>query len=240
MQNKVDDIGVIDVIHQSTVASAALGIVPEVWPALIAFLKMLKLPSPQILFDVAIDFLKQHKESGEKDDTTTKSGARTFAAKVVDLEREGKVTAWDAQSACVNNIIAGSDTTAISLNSALYHIYTIPDVLKMLREEIEGKVKDGTLSDPVKFEETQKMPYLQAVINEALRIHPAVGVPLVRVVPAGGARIEGHFFPQGVSCIPEQHCAPPIYDNFRVLIRHADGGRCQCLGFELQQGSLWT
>ena len=176
-----------------------LGIIPEIWPPLIAVLKILRLPSPRIIFDVAIDFLEQHKKSAEKEDTSANSGARTFAAKIVELEREGKVSAWDAQSACVNNIIAGSDTTAISLNSALYYIYTIPDVLNKLREEIDVKTKNGTLSDPVTFEEAQKMPYLQAVINEALRMHPAVGVPLVRVVPGGGAHIEGHFFPQGVS-----------------------------------------
>lgn len=199
MRNEVDDLGVIDLIHTSTLGASALGVVPELWPPLIAFLKMLKLPSPKVLFDVALEYLKQHKAAIEKDGNTTKSGARTFAAKIVDLEREGKVNAWDAQSACANNIIAGSDTTAISLNSALYHIYTRPNVLKKLREEIDGKVKDGTLSDPVTFEESQKMPYLQAVISEALRVHPAVGVPLVRVVPTGGAQIGGHFFPQGVS-----------------------------------------
>lgn len=203
MQNDVDDIGVIDIIDKSTLGSSVLGIVPEVWPPLVVFLKMLQLPSPRILFDVAIGFIKQYNESVDKDDAAMKSAARTFAAKIVDLERQGKVSAWDAQSACVQNIIAGSDTTAISLNSALYHLYTQADVLKRLREEIDGKVNDGTLSDPVTFEEAQKMPYLQAVISEALRVHPAVGVPLVRIVPAGGARIEGHFFPQGVSCILE-------------------------------------
>jgi cytochrome P450 len=33
------------------------------------------------------------------------------------------------------------------------------------------------------------MPYLQAVMKEALRMHPATGLPLERVVPAGGASI---------------------------------------------------
>ena len=213
MQSEGDDIGVIDIIHNSTLGASALGVVPEVWPSVLAFLKMLRLPSPQKLFDLAIEFLEKYKksEAEEDDNTTTNSRARTFAAKIVDLEREGKVTAWDAQSACTNNIIAGSDTTAISLSSALYHIYTIPDALRKLREEIDGKVKDCTLSDPVTFEEAQKMPYLNAVISEALRVHPAVGVPLVRVVPAGGARIEGHFFPPGVSLSPlGQACCSPI------------------------------
>ena len=43
------------------------------------------------------------------------------------------------------------------------------------------------------------MPYLQACIKEGLRMHPATGLPLARVVPAGGATIAGTFFPEGVS-----------------------------------------
>ncbi|KAM6505407.1 pisatin demethylase [Fusarium solani] len=42
------------------------------------------------------------------------------------------------------------------------------------------------------------MPYLQAVIKEALRLHPGVGTQLTRVVPKGGVVIEGQFFPEGV------------------------------------------
>ncbi|KAK6193521.1 hypothetical protein LQW54_012388 [Pestalotiopsis sp. IQ-011] len=49
----------------------------------------------------------------------------------------------------------------------------------------------------VTFKETQGMPYLQAVIKEALRIHPATALPLERVVPEGGATISGRFFPEG-------------------------------------------
>ncbi|KAK5723190.1 hypothetical protein LTR17_013910 [Elasticomyces elasticus] len=43
------------------------------------------------------------------------------------------------------------------------------------------------------------MPYLQAVIKEALRVHPAVGQPLSRLVPPGGAEIAGRYFPADAS-----------------------------------------
>ena len=41
------------------------------------------------------------------------------------------------------------------------------------------------------------MPYFQAVIKEAMRLHPATGLPLWRVVPEGGATISGRYFPAG-------------------------------------------
>jgi cytochrome P450 len=48
------------------------------------------------------------------------------------------------------------------------------------------------------FEVGFAMPYLQACIYEALRMHPAVGMSLPRVVPPDGFEIEGVFLPGGV------------------------------------------
>lgn len=43
------------------------------------------------------------------------------------------------------------------------------------------------------------MEYLQACVKEALRLHPATGLPLARVVPEGGTTLSGTYFPAGVS-----------------------------------------
>jgi cytochrome P450 len=74
-----------------------------------------------------------------------------------------------------------------------------PECLQKLRDEIETAERQGNISDPVTFQEAQKLPYLQATIKEALRLHAAVGQILSRVVPEGGAHIAGRHFPQGVS-----------------------------------------
>ncbi|KAJ3463618.1 hypothetical protein MRS44_008404 [Fusarium solani] len=67
----------------------------------------------------------------------------------------------------------------------------------LLRDEIDQKLEELGDATRIPFKDTQAMPYLQACIKEALRLHPATGLPLARVVPQGGATISGTYFPQG-------------------------------------------
>lgn len=122
-----------------------------------------------------------------------------FLSKLLKLEKEGKIEAEDVFGTFANNVIAGSDTTGISLGGLIYQIYEHPHVLAKLRDELKEHEIRGEISDPVKFSESQNLDYLQAVIKEGLRIHPAVGKQLARTVPPGGKVIEGRFFPEGVS-----------------------------------------
>jgi cytochrome P450 len=96
-----------------------------------------------------------------------------------------------------SNVSAGSDTTAISLSSIMWHLMQDIKVLQKLRGEIEEFTLQGKCSDNITFKESQEMPYFQAVMKEALRMHSATGLPMWRVVPAGGAEINGRFFPEG-------------------------------------------
>lgn len=54
------------------------------------------------------------------------------------------------------------------------------------------------------FSEARKLPYLNACIQEAFRLHPATSFSLERVVPSSGDTIDGHFVPGGtvVGCNP--------------------------------------
>ncbi|KAJ0331909.1 hypothetical protein COL922a_011751 [Colletotrichum nupharicola] len=106
-------------------------------------------------------------------------------------------TQWHLLNGCMSNMVAGSDTTGISISAILYNLLKSPDTMAKLREELTDFTSRGELSQSPKFKQTQKMPYLQAVICEALRVHPAVGLPLERIVPAGGVTIGGRFFPAG-------------------------------------------
>jgi hypothetical protein len=117
--------------------------------------------------------------------------------KLVDVQRKDEkknITNWDVSATAGANIGAGSDTTAISLCNILWHLYRSPHVLQNLRKEIEA----SNLSSQPSFQTVQRMPYLQAVIKESLRLSPANGLPLWRKVPRGGSVICGQYFPEGV------------------------------------------
>ncbi|KUJ08628.1 cytochrome P450 [Mollisia scopiformis] len=108
-----------------------------------------------------------------------------------------KMTKMDLITMCQSNIGAGSDTTAITLSAILYNLLKHPRTWEKLRTEIDDAEKEGQISDPVTFKEAQSLPYLQAVIKEALRIHSATGLTMPRIVPAEGTTLAGHFFPGG-------------------------------------------
>jgi cytochrome P450 len=73
---------------------------------------------------------------------------------------------------------------------------TSPQVYHTLQAEVDG----AALSTPVvRDEEARKLVYLQAVINEGLRMHPPSGGLLSKVTPPEGDTINGVFVPGGVN-----------------------------------------
>ncbi|KAL8727916.1 MAG: hypothetical protein Q9181_005529 [Wetmoreana brouardii] len=127
----------------------------------------------------------------------TYSDRPDFIQKLLELQKGGKVDELDVFNIINANIAAGSDTTGLTLSAVIYYLMRNPRCVDKLREEIDTRSLEGKISDPVTFAEAQQMPYLQAIIKEVLRVHPAVGVPLPRVVPPEGAELAGYFFPGG-------------------------------------------
>lgn len=103
----------------------------------------------------------------------------------------------DVVSMATSNVNAGSDTTAAVMRAMIYHLLRNPSAKASFLAEIDEARREGRLSNPVKYEEAMKLKYLQAVMNEGLRIHPAVGISLPRVVPPGGTHLAGHYIPAG-------------------------------------------
>ncbi|RLN05112.1 hypothetical protein C2845_PM13G03140 [Panicum miliaceum] len=80
------------------------------------------------------------------------------------------VTDSEIVSLCSEFLSAGTDTTATALQWILANLVKYPAMQDRLREEVAGVV--GAADGDVREEDLQAMPYLKAVVLEALRRHP--------------------------------------------------------------------
>lgn len=90
--------------------------------------------------------------------------------------------------------IAGGETTATTLAAALYYVLRSPEVVSKLTDEIRSRYKSY---DEIDSASALQLSYLQAVINEALRMHPSGAHGFPRISPGG--IVDGHWVPAGVS-----------------------------------------
>jgi cytochrome P450 len=96
------------------------------------------------------------------------------------------------------NVFAGSDTTAIALRAAIYFLIKNPEKMKKTLDEIDTADREGKLSHLIAYKESiTHLPYTCAVIKEAMRLHPSVGLLMERHVPPQGAEICGQYIPGG-------------------------------------------
>lgn len=104
-------------------------------------------------------------------------------------------------TSCISMVFAGSETTAISLSAVFYYLLQNPRVYQKLMAELDGAVQTGEIRNReqglVTWTESQKLPYLDAVVQEAFRLYPAAGLLLERIVPPQGIEIMGEQIPGG-------------------------------------------
>ena len=102
------------------------------------------------------------------------------------------------------NVVAGAETTAATLAAVIYYLCKHPAVLSRLRQELDDWAAGQPNRDPnviISQSEARKLHYLQAVLKETMRLFPANGKGLTRVVPTGGLVIANQSFPEGVSIL---------------------------------------
>ncbi|KAF3765591.1 putative cytochrome P450 monooxygenase [Cryphonectria parasitica EP155] len=97
---------------------------------------------------------------------------------------------------------AGTETSITTIRGILMYLMVSPNAYQKLRQEITDGIREGRISSPVTSEETKHLPYLQAVLNEGMRLVPPVIMGLPKVVPAGGDTICGKYLPAGTEVFP--------------------------------------
>ncbi|KAJ9620373.1 hypothetical protein H2204_012283 [Knufia peltigerae] len=137
-------------------------------------------------------YIEQHgRNSGRKDlltkILTTKSNDSTTMM-MTDRETCAEVG---------NMVFAGTDTTSTTLTYLFYELARNPSWQTRLRTELARIPHDSLDGQLPNYTSLSDLPILDAVINEALRLHPAAPASLQRVVPPGGKVLNGTFVPEG-------------------------------------------
>jgi cytochrome P450 len=107
-------------------------------------------------------------------------------------EDKVSLTEKDVREEAGNLIVAGSDTTAVTLTYLVWAVLKQPDLQARLEEEI------GQLSDELTMAELEAAPILNSVIDETLRLYGAAPGALPRTVPSQGLTVSGYHIPTGV------------------------------------------
>ena len=121
-----------------------------------------------------------------------------------DPDTHEKLTDKEVANNCVLFIAAGDETTSHQLSFVTYHLLANPDKLANLRAELDQTAKDNGVTGDKIFvhSDVKDLPYLNAVLNESLRLLPTTYTITRRVVPAGGwqhPKDSSIFLPEGTS-----------------------------------------
>ncbi|KXL43990.1 hypothetical protein M433DRAFT_76371 [Acidomyces richmondensis BFW] len=134
------------------------------------------------------------------------------------LEKEGSTLGLSKKEMYSNGnifMIAGTETTATLLSGLTFHLLKNPAKMDRLTHEIRSAF---ATDEDITIERLQALRYLHACIEEGLRMYPPVTNGLPRIVPPGGAMIDGHEVPGGT----QVYVSPfATYRNQRNFL-HAD------------------
>ncbi|MBA0732309.1 hypothetical protein Gogos_016408 [Gossypium gossypioides] len=90
-------------------------------------------------------------------------------------------------------ILAGTDTTSVTIEWAMSNLLNHPELLKKAQAEIDTEIGQENLIDEP---DVSKLKYLQSIILEAQRLHPALPL-LLPHVPSTDCTIGGYNVPGG-------------------------------------------
>ncbi|GJR28068.1 cytochrome P450 93A3-like protein [Tanacetum coccineum] len=87
-------------------------------------------------------------------------------------------------------IVAGTETSASTLEWALAELINNPNIMKRVTKEIHQVVGENRL---VQESDILNLPYLQAIVKETLRLHPAV--PIIPRISSQDCTVGGYHIP---------------------------------------------
>ncbi|KAL8843749.1 MAG: hypothetical protein Q9176_001957 [Flavoplaca citrina] len=211
------------------------------------------LQGQRFLLKQATELSKQRGKPDYKETTSRPSMLKAFMDSPLLPESEKAPTRIKAEAQTA--IGAGTLTTTHALKAGTYHILANPGVLSRLMTELEERIPDP--NKPPTLKDLERMPYLQAVMYETLRITYGTAHRLQRIFPDRSLQYKDIAIPLGTPISMSQlhmHEDERYFPNpykfdpgrwqvpkppFKYLVPFGKGSRI-CIGRELAKAELLT
>jgi len=168
-------------------------------------------------------------------------------------EDSTKEDLWVARAVPASMYLGGADTTVSALQTFILAMTLYPEVQRRAQAEIDQIVGKSRLPE---FSDEDALPYVQAVLREVLRWHPALPLGVPHKVTVSDV-YEGYLIPAGSTVIPNawgmmhNPAVFPEPDRFHperwlspdapAFPNQAFGfGARQCPGRFLARASMWS
>ncbi|KAL7165165.1 hypothetical protein ACSBR2_040942 [Camellia fascicularis] len=141
---------------------------------------------------------------------------KDFLQVLLQLKNEGDaktpLTMTHLKVLFMDMVLGGTETTSNAIEFAMAEMMNKPEVMKKAQEELETIVgKDNIVEES----HINKLPYLQAILKEVLRLHPVLPL-MVPHCPSQTCIIGGYTIPKGARVFINVwaiHRDPSIWEN---------------------------
>lgn len=170
--------------------------------------------------------LMQYGEAAVRNMKAADGGSNIFSNMLRQAQDGELLDERDVQVEATNLIVAGTDTTAITLTYLVWAVLSRPALQAALVAELE------TLSENHSDADLERLPLLNGVVKETLRLYGAAPGGLPRAVPAGGIELGGFRFPAGSTLTTQSfslHRDPTLFPSPEEYASPAIGNQAMLL-----------
>lgn len=154
------------------------------------------------------DYATRAIDNSKNQDDNTKNIFSTIIAE--SQKEDALLTDRQVKFEAGNLIVAGSDTTAVTLTYLIWAVLKNRD----LQQDLEGEVK--AVKEGFTDTDLEALPLLNATIEEALRLYGAAPSSLPRQTPPNGATLCGYKLPGSITVCTQAytiHRDPALYSD---------------------------
>uniref|UniRef100_A0A0D9X9K6 Cytochrome P450 n=1 Tax=Leersia perrieri TaxID=77586 RepID=A0A0D9X9K6_9ORYZ len=121
-----------------------------------------------------------------------------FLESLLELMSAGKIARDNVTTIMFDLFGAGTDTIAVTVEWVMAELLRNPSIMAKVQAEIKD-VLGGKKT--IEENDIEKLPYLQAVVKEAMRLHPVAPILLPHQAVEDGVEIGGYTVPKGSTVI---------------------------------------